>query len=238
MSKFQFNFKTEQYVNKPEKNNIIYEVITNLNSIKSVYEQMTEITSSFEDNIMELINKTRNEGSVSCITAETFDAHLSEFINRLIICLNTLMVTKFGYNTEVIKHWKNNEKTFKYSATIQTSINMQPIEQLICEIDNIGIYNYVYSSGSNECLPTITNDIRHNGYNNNESVIIKFGKHMSYELKNSDALNIINKSEQKFSELMEKYITLILGNFHDQINKNNDIVRSSLSYMDHLNSLF
>lgn len=234
MKKFNFDFKAEQYVNKEStKSDTINDILTNLNSIINIYDQMTDITVSFEDNMLELINKVRIEGTVSCIIAETFDVYLSEFINRIQMCLKIQMITKFGYNTEIVKNWNENDKTHRYVATFQSLFNEKPVEQLVYEIDNIGLYNYEYTE---ENICTQTNDIRKNGYISG-SVLIKFGKYMSYEFKNSEDLKIINMNEHQFSDMVEKYCTKILGTFHDQINKNNNIVKSSLNYITQLKSL-
>jgi hypothetical protein len=238
MYKFQFNFKTKKNIIKKTENKeiIIKEIIENLNTALNVYVQMIEITNAFEDNIMSLINKVQNEGKVSYVVVETFDNYLTEFINRLTSCLKTQMSSQFGSATEIIKRWDNTYKTYKYNATIRTSMNIDnQFEQLICEIDNIGMFNYMLNH-SNEII--ITNDIRLNNHNNDEPVIIKFGKNMSYELKNSNMMNLLHKTENKFSEIMERYITCVLSSFHDQINKNNDIIKSSIKHMKHIDGLF
>jgi hypothetical protein len=237
MDKFHFNFKTRHKILQKEENkdDIIKEILTNLNVMAHIYKQMTEITLTFEDNIMCLVNKVQNEGSISYMTSEIFDNYLSEFINRITSCLKIQMSSQFGFSTEIIKHWKETNKTYKYNATIYTTSNKQSFEQLICEIDNVGIFNYTLNI-SNDM--TITNDIRTGMYNNEEPVIIKFGKNMMYEFKNSKMLNILQKSDHSFSETMEKYITCILSSFHDQINKNNDIVKSSINHVKHIDEIF
>jgi len=237
MSKFHFNFKAKCEISKKEENkdDIIKEILTNLNMMVHIYTQMTEITLAFEDNIMHLVNKVQNEGSISYMISEIFDNYLSEFINRIVLCLKIQMSSQFGSATEIIKHWEETNKTYKYNAIIHTSLNEQSFEQLICEIDNVGIFNYTLDASDNI---VITNDVRANIYNNDEPAIIKFGKNMIYEFKNSEMLNILQKSEHEFCETMEKYITRILSSFHDQINKNNDVIKSSINHVKHIDEIF